>query len=267
MKKVSLIAIIFLSFICWSAGGINSMKAMAETSFKELTDIPQSNWDKLVNMKIYFGHQSVGFNIMDGISGIIREMPNIKLNIKETDEPADFTEPVFAHSKVGKNLNPISKCDNFRRIIENGVGNQVDIAFFKFCYVDINSDTDIQGIFKYYTDTMSILQTKYPRVKFIHFTVPLKVNPTGIKTGIKKLLGRSDDDGNIKRNEFNQLLRNKYAKENTLFDLAYYESGAKLYGSLLPEYSDDGGHLNDAGKKVIAKQLLLFLQSTDILNN
>jgi hypothetical protein len=260
--RIPIILLILLSIL-----GCERSNMKPNVKLNELNNIPQVNWDKLANKKIYFGHQSVGFNIIEGIFEIASEMPNIQLYIKETSDPTDFNEHIFAHSKVGKNLNPISKCDDFKKIIESGVGDRVDIVFFKFCYVDISSETDIRGLFKYYTDTISMLKARYPRVKFIHFTVPLKANPTGIKAEIKKLLGRSDDDGNTKRNEFNQLLREKYAKENTLFDLAYYESGTKFSGSLLPEYTDDGGHLNDVGKKVIAKQLLLFLQSEDILNN
>lgn len=244
---------------------------------EELTGVSQQNWDKLAGKKIYFGHQSVGFNIIDGITAITQELPNIELNIQETKDLSSFNKPIFAHSKAGKNSNPISKCDDFKKIIESGIGNKVDMAFFKFCYVDFDSETDIPALFKYYTNTMSQLQAEYPRVKFIHFTVPLKTAPSGIKTMLKKLLGRRDDDGNMQRNRFNQLLREKYAKQNTLFDLAYYESiypdnqkpvsDTYLSGSLLVAYTDDGGHLNDTGKKIIAKRLLLFLQSEHILNN
>ena len=35
----------------------------------------------LMDKKIYFGHQSVGFNILDGVSEILKNNPSIKLNI------------------------------------------------------------------------------------------------------------------------------------------------------------------------------------------
>ena len=71
------------------------------------------------------------------------------------------------------------------------------------------------------------------------------------------------------------MLREKYGKQNTIFDLAYYESNNSnskhLYVNrrsndfLLPIYTYDGGHLNDIGKVTVAKQLLLFLVSEPIL--
>ncbi len=273
MKYMFLLAIIFVIFTYGCERNSKTMKINLE----EFKSVPQRNWESLAVKKIYFGHQSVGFNIIDGIAAITQELPNIKLNIQETKDPNSFNQPIFAHSRVGKNSNPISKCDDFKKIIESGIGNRVDMAFFKLCYVDFDSETDIPALFKYYTNTMSQLQTEYPRLKFIHFTVPLKTAPSGIKTMIKKILGRQVDDGNMQRNKFNRLLREKYAKQNVLFDLAFYESTSpdnktpqtdtNLSTQLWNEYTDDGGHLNDMGKKIIAKRLLLFLKSENILDN
>ncbi len=245
---------------------------MSNVDLSVLKAIPQQNWDSLSQKKIFFGHQSVGSNILNGIASITSEIPNIQLNIKETKDPNDFSIPIFAHSKVGKNMDPISKCDDFKRIMKNGIGDKVDIAFFKFCYVDIDSHTDIQLLFKYYSQTLSQLQNDYPKVKFIHTTVPLKSNSAGFKTAIKKLLDRPMDNGNIKRNQYNQLVREAYGQQNTIFDLAYYESAyqdVKMNQSsvLLPEYTSDGGHLNDIGSRIIGKQLLLFLLSNGSSNN
>ena len=56
-----------------------------------------------------------------------------------------------------------------------------------------------------------------------------------------------------------------------LFDLAMvestYEDGSRYtfsanghtYYALVPEYTKDGGHLNELGQKVAAEQLLIFL--------
>lgn len=245
-------------------------------NFEDLKSVPYQNWEELASKKIYFGHQSVGFNIIDGIAEIIRELPSIKLNMQETNEPSNFNQPIFAHSKIGKNLNPIAKCDDFKRIMESGVGDKVDIAFFKFCYVDIDSESNIDEVFEYYANTISQLEQKYPRAIFVSFTVPLKSQSAGIKMFIKKLLRMAVDDGNINRNKFNQKLREKYAQQNTLFDLALYESRrlseqgnlstSNLVTYLRDEYTYDGGHLNQLGKKIIAKYLLLFLQSKAILS-
>lgn len=265
MKFFFLLAIILIAVAYGCERERDAMKAI-QINLAELKIVPQRNWDKLAGKKIYFGHQSVGFNIIEGISEIISELPNIKLNIQEINQPGSFNQPVFVHSRVGKNLNPISKCDDFKRMMENGIGDNADLAFFKFCYVDINKDTNLDSVFKYYVQTISYLKEKYLKVIFIHFTVPLCVNANS-----------KVELNNVKRNDFNKLLKEKFMQDGLIFDLARYESTnlegnerffelqGKKYNSLLPEYSYDGGHLNKMGRVIIAKYFLSFL--TEIVNN
>lgn len=239
----------------------------------KINNVSEQKLGELSKKKIFFGHRSVGENILDGIKDIILDNPKIKFNIKETRESSDFEYPVFAHSGIGKNGNPASKIDDFKSVIEKGVGNKVDMAFFKFCFVDVNAKTNLDELFNYYTKTISTLESEYPKVKFIHFTVPLTTIQTGIKAEIKKLVGRPLDgvDDNIKRNLFNQMLIKKYS--NKVFDLARLEStfpnGKKneftkknaRFAYLIQEYSDDGGHLNNTGRKIAALGLVEFLIS------
>ena len=56
----------------------------------KLENVPASSWKALSEKKIYFGHQSVGFNIMDGVADLMKEYPDIKLNIIETKESSNF---------------------------------------------------------------------------------------------------------------------------------------------------------------------------------
>jgi len=236
-----------------------------------LNDVSSSQWEALSRKKIYFGHQSVGLNIIEGLVEIIKSCPEIKLNIQEISSPADLEKPLFGHSLIGQNRNPQSKIEHFARLMENGLGDRVDLAFFKFCYVDIVAETNAEEVFSSYNKRLADLQTKYPRVRFLTVTAPLTTNPSGLKATVKKMLGRTlrTETDNIKRNSFNALLREKY--KSSLFDLAEYEAtyvnGEKAvfikndqkYGFLRPEYSDDGGHLNALGRKVISRRLLLFL--------
>ena len=67
------------------------------TQFPSIKDVPNSAWEKLSQKKIFFGHQSVGFNIIDGLKDLMKENPQIKLNIVETSNPADFDAPIVAH--------------------------------------------------------------------------------------------------------------------------------------------------------------------------
>lgn len=238
-------------------------------------NLSEQKLQDLVGKKIYFGHQSVGFNIIDGIKDIMRIDSGLKLNIKETRNPNDFDAPVFAHSGIGRNREPISKIDDFKKLMESGVGKKVDIAFFKFCYVDVNENTNPEEIFKYYTDTISILEAEYPKVKFVHCTVPLTVIQGGAKVRIKRILGKSlrGEEDNMKRGIFNRMLKEKYG--NRVFDLAGAEStypdGAKAefdknndkFAYLIPAYSDDGGHLNKLGRQIVAEELIRFLSNNN----
>ena len=242
--------------------------------FPSIKDVPASAWEKLSQKKIYFGHQSVGFNIIDGIKDLMKKNPQIRLNIVETNNPADFKVKLFVHSMVGKNHDPESKISDFEKLMEKGVGSAADIAFFKFCFVDIGAETNVINLFTKYKNSLGQLKRKYPETTFIHVTVPLRTSKTSFKTLIKKILGKKDIweyDRNINKNEFNQLLRKEYEGKETVFDLAMIESTysdgrmstfkkeGQIYYSLVPDYSNDGGHLNDAGSKKVAEQLLILL--------
>jgi len=40
---------------------------------------------------------------------------------------------------------------------------------------------------------------------------------------------------------------------------SFFRKGNQIYFTLIPEYTDDGGHLNTLGRKIVAEQLLIFL--------
>ena len=249
------------------------MNTTNQVTFPTIKDVPAEAWQKLAQKKIYFGHQSVGYNIMDGVRYIMKENPQIKLNIVETNDPARFNVPLFAHSSIGKNEDPRSKCEDFDNVIAKKIAGKVDIAFFKFCYVDIVSNTDVNKLFATYNETLLSMKEKYPTAMFVHMTVPLTVAQTGPKVWIKKIIGRpiGGYDDNIKREQFNTLLRKEYSTKEPIFDLAGIESifpdgtrstlekDSKEYPALVPVYTNDGGHLNELGRKVVAEQLLIFL--------
>lgn len=243
------------------------------TMFSKIKDIPESIWKTLAEKKLYFGHQSVGLNILDGIRDLMTENSLIKLNIVETLDPADFDAPLFAHSTIGKNMYPQSKIDAFADVLENGIGERADVAFFKFCYLDFHSNTHVDEVFEQYKDTISYLQEKFPEVTWVHSTVPLTSQQTGPKAWVKKLLGKPlrGYEYNIKRNRFNALIRAEYEGKDPIFDLAKIEStlpdgkresftrDGGTYYSLIQDYTDDGSHLNEIGRRVVAEKFLIFL--------
>lgn len=241
-----------------------------------IEDVPDGYWEKLGEKRIFFGHQSVGYNIIDGIIDILDEYNHIKLNIVETDELAKFDRPIFAHSRIGKNTDPASKIKSFINIMDSGVGGKLDIAFFKFCYVDIIRDSDPQKIFGIYSAAIDDLKERYSRITFMHVTVPLCSAPVRaerkIKENIKLLIGMPGLlDDNISRHLYNRLLNEKYSETEPVFDLALLESvnpdGFRSYAKkgsekvffLSPQYTNDGGHLKQECRKRIAEQLLIIL--------
>jgi hypothetical protein len=222
--------------------------------------------------QVFFGHQSVGANIVDGIKGLAEQFGGGKLNVVEIGKENFPVKNFFAHGKIGRNESPKSKCEAFQGILRSGLGNKVDIALFKFCYIDIRERDNEKEILNLYKSTLETLKSEYPKVKFIPVTVPLTSNESAWKYIAKKMLGKETERGNnIKRNQFNELLRETF-KEETVFDLATMESkrpdgsrekfnGEKdTYYSLVPEYSSDGSHLNDYGSQRVAKELILLLE-------
>lgn len=241
-----------------------------------IDNVPREYWAKLGEKKIFFGHQSVGYNIIDGITDIMNERDYVKLNVIEAREPSAFDQPVFAHSQVGMNTKPFSKIERFVEIMDSGVGSKVDMAFFKFCYVDIMRDSNPQEIFDGYRTALDGLKDRYPDTKFLHVTIPIRSVPKGakkyLKQTVKLLIGKPGFfEDNMMRRNYNDLLNKNYSKTGFLFDLAriesvnekgfgcYAQKGAEKVYVMAPEYTEDGGHLNNQGRKTVAEQLLIIL--------
>lgn len=269
IKSFVSVAIITFSILSCSGGEMDRKI----TSYNTIKDVPATAWEKLSTKKIYFGHQSVGYDIIDGIQDLKKEFPSIELNIVETTKIEDLSAGALLHSKVGQNKDPKSKIDDFSRIINSGFGGTLDAATLKFCFVDIVSSTDSLKVFEDYKVEVEKLKQKYPKLTLIHFTAPLTLRQTGWKVSIKKLIGRPIGGyaENVKRAEYNELLKKEFQGKDPLFDIAEIEStypdgtrcsfdaDGKTYYSLVPEYTHDGGHLNENGRKKVAEQLLLLL--------
>lgn len=245
--------------------------SMAPQNIKEAHGLTEAQLSKVRSLRVFFGHQSVGKNILDGLQSLAAENPAYKQNIVETGAPEKMTGPIFAHFRVGTNMTPDSKIESFRDHISRS-GNAVDVAFFKFCYVDVGADTDGEALFQKYQNTITNLRKQFPKLIFVHVTIPVKAIDGGVKGIVKKVLGKSTgEEANINRTRYNDLLRKEYLGKEPLFDLAAVESttpeGSRVLGekkgasyeSLYPPYSDDGEHLNHDGGKRAAMSLLKTL--------
>lgn len=251
------------------ACGDASKQANAMMNSEKLTDQEVSG---LLSKKIFFGHKSVGDNILDGIREEMARDSRLKLNLVKSENPEKVTGPALIEAHIGENGNPSSKNQAFVRILNQGMAAQGGIALYKYCYVDFGPKTDVNRVFEEYRKGIDAMHEAHPALKIVHITAPLTTVEPAPKALAKTLLGKPTlRDENVKRNEFNRLLEQTYGGKEPIFDLAKIESthadgsreyftrdGEKIYG-MVSEYTTDGGHLNQAGRHAAAEQLLRML--------
>jgi hypothetical protein len=227
--------------------------------------------EKLAQRRIFFGHQSVGGNILEGLQRL-----GAGPRVVEVKSPSETVAPgTLAHAMVGENLKPETKIADFERLMDGGLAKTVDVAFFKFCYIDIDGSTDAGALFEKYRAAMEGLKARHPGTTFVHVTAPLTITQRGAKAWLKELLGKPvwGLHENVKREAFNQLMRQTYGGKEPLFDLAKlqstraggppetYELNGQTWPAMAPEYTFDGGHLSAAGQERMARELLAFLSN------
>lgn len=286
MKKLLLLTVLFiaplLSILIFSSAKVSVKdQTMLPLNSSSLQSISETAWQSLATKKIIFGHQSVGFNIIEGMEDLRQENQFIDLKIIANAEPWEVKTPGFVHFQIGENTQPQTKINDFVRVVETTEQQgSIDLAFFKFCYVDIGPDTNINEVFEQYQQAMQRLIQAFPKTTFIHVTVPLESEAGSIKRWARQVKnfseqfahrGKSRYSSNFYRHQFNQLIRQAYQEKAPVFDLAQIEStfpdghqqifsvNGKQYWSLVPDYTDDGGHLNQLGRRVVAEKLLIFL--------
>ena len=273
--------VLLLSFTVHLLFILNVYAGGTQMNYEDFDDLSQEEIASLISKKIYFGHKSVGENILSGINTLKSVNSDLsELTVVQTSNAASLTSVGYlAHAAIGENFHPETKIDNFSQQLNNGLGGKVNIAFMKFCFVDIGTESDLDQLFSHYKSTLAELKQSYPETTFVHLTVPLFVEPSGIKTTlksfIKSVIGKNNMYENTAKGRLNQMIRDEYSDKEPIFDLAYFEStypdgsrlihtnGSQQYESLIPEYSSDGGHLNAKGQEVLAKALLAFLAKLD----
>lgn len=230
--------------------------------------------ERLRTRAVFFGHQSVGMNVLDGL----QQLPGASGQVVRIAEVAPGTAVApgtLAHAWVGRNHDPVSKIEAFARAVDALPAPGVDIALVKLCYVDFAPETDPAAIFSRYRAAIADLQRRHPRTTFVHVTAPVSRVQGGAKALLKQALGKEPYGliENVRREEYNQLLRQAYEGKEPIFDLARVESTApdgrvetvewkgKRAPALVAAYTDDGGHLNQEGKRRAALALLSVLAS------
>jgi hypothetical protein len=205
---------------------------------------------RAVQANVFFAHQSVGQNILDGV----RELaPSRRL--------------AWVDANVGLNGDPLSKIDAFHEAVTTGVGRHAELAFMKLCYVDFDARTDEGAVFARYRNALAALARERPRTILLHVTVPLTVVGSGPRAWLARALGRPawGERDNAKRDAYNDRMRAEYGTAGSLFDLAEIEAGTAPGAArtrtprLQPHFTDDGGHLNAQGRRFVATELLVFV--------
>jgi hypothetical protein len=234
--------------------------------------------DTLSHSRIFFGHQSVGRNLIQGLSDLSQaDHSGLRIVRLETiATPEADAQTGFFHTDIGVNSDPIGKVKAFKGfLLQQQPG--FDAALLKFCYVDLGADGmhDPSALLDQYAQSVAEIRAAQPGLRLIHVTSPLRADPPGRRTAVKRLLHLSTDEDadNIVRNSFNADLRRRFAGE-PIFDIAEVEStlpdgtrtfftrdGERIY-TLANLYTDDGGHLNAIGRQYVSAAFARAIANT-----
>ena len=215
--------------------------------------LPQNVMDAIGNQRWLFNHASVGGNIIEGMRTLHSSNPG-KFKLAVSSVGFDSSNGYASAPSGGTMAGNIYECDRgnpgweekfniFERSVQNGgwQASAVDVCMDKLCFIDQNADANT------YISKMSALESLYPDTKFVYTTIPITT---------------STDNDNMLRNQYNQKVREYCSANNKLlFDIADIEAH-DLNGNectfngnmqcMFSGYSDDGGHLNQAGQQRVA---------------
>lgn len=257
------------------ACGGEMRKENTRAPLPELAQVTAEEWQRLAARRLFFGHQSVGGNVIEGVQELLQANPAIPLRVVETSDPAQMTAPGLYHGYVGTNGEPDTKLADFARLAA-AVGDS-GTAMVKFCYVDVTAETDPAALFARYKAAVDSLRTRHPALTIVHMTLPLQVDPGTMFHWRTVIRGKQTPYRTLNaiRARYNRLVRETYEGREPLFDLAHFQSiladgsvGITSHKGLdveylAPEWTSDGGHLNEAGRKRVAQAFLVTLAKLD----
>lgn len=240
----------FFRPIPFAAGAVEEEKSI-RIGYAECvsgTNNPKATIEKIGRLKWYFAHASVGANMMDGISDLHEMDKELYAFHGESAEKTASTKTqggvIYEHNRGNPGWK--AKFDRFDSCVSNGWHfPTTNIAMNKLCYIDQRAS------FKYYLHSMTNLEAAFPQTVFVYTTMPLMTN---------------EDTDNFLRDAFNERLR-EWTRQNgrVLFDIADIEAHGldgkvctfqyrnKTCQKLCDSYTRDGGHLNEAGRQLVAR--------------
>jgi lysophospholipase L1-like esterase len=244
---------------------VNHSMTPSELAGAHSDSMPAVEWARLTDARVYFGHQSVGGNIIEGLRDLGAVHAERPLRIVRSRDRSS-SPSALVEFPIGENGQPESKMKDFAAALEQIDDTAQAVAVFKYCYLDITPETNVELLFASHRKAVQEMRARYPNLTFVHVTAPLTRLESGPRFLAKRLLGKpTTRDANAKRNRFNAMLREQYAGE-PLFDLAtvestrpngsrsFFQNGADAVYSLAPELTDDGGHLNATGRRAAAEE-------------
>lgn len=196
--------------------------------------------DRIKNERVFFGHQSVGENIIAGAE-------SLGFQFEAATSKDDYTQPKLGAAHLPANGEPLRKMANFETFV-NAIG-VADVAAMKLCWIDFTPDSDVNELQTTYVSTINDLIAKNPKTTFVHITPPLTTDAPNL---------------NRARIAYGNWMKSTYGSIAVVFDLgevistrpdgtACEDGGSRR---LCPEYASDSGHLNALGQERAAKAFL-----------
>lgn len=201
---------------------------------------------RLRDARVFWGHQSVGRDLIGGASSLGYPFTTVS-------SAADYGAVHFGEALIAENRDPQRKIRSFTELFVNRtIGSAVQVAAFKFCWIDFSRSTDLDALLSQYAEAVASAQQRYPNVRFVHVTPPLT----------------SDEPReNRVRIEFGRRLRERYSTRAVVLDLSEIQStrddGSRCVrdGSavLCDQFRSDEGHFNPDGARRAAKAFLFAI--------
>jgi len=235
--------------------------------------ISREQIERAAKWRVLFGHQSVGEEIVEGLSALLAGY-RIACAVSRGQIRWARTGGQLVHCRIGTNGDPACKDAAFASILARTEQLAGVVILYKYCSADLSQESDVEQICADYTAHCTSIEQRYPGAICLPVTMPLTTAEPAWKAGIRTALGWGTERPLCQsRNHFNDLLRRRYGSGRAVFDLAEAEStrsdgtrscfifkGRPVY-TLAAEYTFDGSHLNQLGRRVAATRLLTTLAS------
>lgn len=229
----------------------NSGSVFGRSSIASFDALTETQKTQIKNSNVFFQHMSVGGIITDAT-----ERLGFKFSWATSDR-------AFTNYNLGSTLFevsnglPLEKADNFKHFItDNNIGSVAQVAGLKYCYSDIEHDTDLTAVKNKYSTVIQQIKSAYPNLKIFHVNTPLSTPGSWMST-----------ESNTKRVEFSDWLKQTYGGTDAIIDIQEIEStmpdGTKCKSgnaiALCDHWAYDSGHPNDANSDLLAKAFLYGL--------